>query len=203
MFAKTSWCAIGALAFAASANAGIMGMEWSSNDLSALNLGADGAWSQPDDYDYDAQHVYMFETWMGGFGSNVLFDIAVAFDQRTPSTDIVFSKIVTNTTDFFWSSFEIVLTPGLGTTISDVVADPNLEFMDVNVMAGGGGSWIITWDQFTGTGVGIGESTKFSFGFNIDGNLGFMMKQTPIPTPGAIALLGAAGLCAARRRRSA
>lgn len=202
MFVKTAMCALGAFAFASAASAGLTGMDWSSSDLSSLNLEPDGVWNEGDDYTYDAQNVHIFETWVGGFGRNVAFDIGLSIDDRTPTTGINFSKMLTNTTNFFWSSFEIVLTPGMGTMINGVTASPNFEFGDVNVTAGGNGSWIILWEQFNGTGVGIGESTKLTFGFNIEGNLGFEMKQTPVPAPAGAALLGVAGLCGVRRRRA-
>lgn len=202
MFSKTAWGAVAALVFAASANAGLVGMEWSSDDLSALDLAPDGEWTEGDDYTYNAQSVQMFETWVGGFGRDVRFDIGMSIDDRTPGTGIDFSKMLSNNTNFFWSSFQIVLSPDANSSIAGVTADPNSEFGDVNVSAGQNGSWIILWEQFNGTGVGIGEGTKLSFSFVVTGNLGFMMKQTPIPAPAGAALLGVAGLCGVRRRRA-
>jgi MYXO-CTERM domain-containing protein len=143
----------------------------------------------------------MYETWVGGFGRSVEFDIAYAHDGARGGTGINFNKSLTNNTNFFWSSFQIVLTPMLGSTISNVTASPNVAFSDVSVAAGGGGSWVLLWDQDMGTGVSTGGGAAFSFGFDIDGNLGFMMKQTPLPTPAGAALLGVAGLWGARRRR--
>ena len=77
-----------------------------------------------------------------------------------------------------------------------------IEGGTVNVTMNMGGSWTILWEQGMGTGVDIGGTTKLDFGFNIDGNLGFMIKQTPIPAPAGVALMGAAGLLGARRRRA-
>ena len=194
--------AVAACAFAGCASAGITDMQWDAISINALDLGVDGVWSEGDDYDYREYDVSMFETWWGGFGRDVVFDISYTHDGQRGGTPIQFNKSLTNNTNFFWSSFQIVLTPGLGSTISNVSANPNVAFADVSVNAGGGGSWIILWDQDGGSGVATGGSTAFSFGFEIDGNLGFMMKQTPLPTPGAAALLGLVGVCGVRRRRA-
>lgn len=194
--------AVAAFAVAGCASAGITHMDWTPISVNALNLAPDGAWSEGDDYDYREYEVTMFESWVGGFGRSVLFDIGYAHDGERGGTGIGFVKSLNNNTNFFWSSFQIVLTPAAGSTISGVTASPNAAFSDVSVNPGGGGSWVLLWDQDTGTGVSTGGSTSLSFGFEITGNLGFMMKQTPLPTPAGAALLGVAGLWGARRRRA-
>lgn len=204
-FAKAI-CACAAFGVMSTAHAGIMDMDWSATtDLTGvLDLAPDGVWNEGDDYSYEDHLVELSENWIGGFGDTVEFDISVMFDNGTPRTpvpDISFNKMVTNNTNFFWSSFQIVITPGVGSTIMDVFANPNDEFGDVMVSMGNNGAWTILWSQNGGTGVAQGDSTSFEFGFNISGNLGFMLKQTPIPAPSAAALLGLAGLAGVRRRR--
>lgn len=195
-------CALSALAVAGGATAGITEMDWTPISVNALDLAPDGVWSHGDDYEYREYDVAVHETWVGGFGRDVVFDIAYAHDGARGGTGINFNKSLTNNTNFFWSSFQIVLTPALGSTISNVAASSNASFSDVNVSAGGGGSWVILWDQDMGTGVSTGGGAAFSFGFDIAGNLGFTMKQTPLPTPASAALLGVAGLWGVRRRRA-
>lgn len=194
--------AVALCALAGCASAGITEMQWDTISINALDLGVDGVWSEGDDYDYREYDVTMFETWVGGFGRDVIFDVSFDHDGSRGGTSIGFIKSLNNSTNFFWSSFQIVLTPGLGSTISNVTAAPNAAFGDVSVNAGGGGSWVLLWDQDGGTGVSTGGSTAFTFGFEIAGNLGFMMKQTPLPAPGGVALLGLAGACGLRRRRA-
>lgn len=194
--------ALSAIAVASGATAGITDMDWTPISVNALDLAPDGVWSQGDDYEYREYEVAMFETWVGGFGRHVMFDIAYAHDGARGGTGINFNKSLTNNTNFFWSSFQIVLTPALGSTISNVAASSNAAFSDVDVSPGGGGSWVILWDQDMGTGVSTGDGAAFSFGFDITGNLGFTMKQTPLPTPAGAALLGVAGLWGVRRRRA-
>lgn len=193
--------AIAAVALAGGASAGITDMDWTAVSVNALNLAPDGVWSHGDDYEYREYEVAMYETWVGGFGRDVVFDIAYAHDGARGGTGINFNKSLTNNTNFFWSSFQIVLTPALGSTISNVTASPNVAFSDVSVSAGVGGSWVLLWDQDMGSGVSTGDGAAFGFGFDIDGNLGFTMKHTPLPTPAGAALLGVAGLWGARRRR--
>ncbi|MBL0921754.1 MAG: hypothetical protein IBJ10_06460 [Phycisphaerales bacterium] len=187
---------------AAAASAGITSMEWSPVTIGALDLAPDGVWSQGDDYLFREYDVVMNENWRSGFGRNVVFGIGYEHDGDR-ATGINFTKSVSNNTSYFWSSFRIVLTPGLGSSMANVMASANPQFSDVNVSAGPGSSWVILWSQNGGTGVGIGDNASLSFSFDIDGNLGFMMKQTPIPAPGAAAVLGLAGLAGARRRRAA
>lgn len=201
-----SWAlrAAAAFALAGAAQAGIDSVSWTAVQIDALDLGADNAWTEGDDYAYGEYEVQMFENWVGGGSRNVIFDIGLGLvGERTVGTQISFQKSLTNNTGFFWSSFEIVLSPDANSTISGVMNSANSAFSMTNVMAGQNGSWILTWDQGAGTGVGQGESTSLGFSFTIDGNFGFMMKQTPVPAPAGAALLGVAGLAGVRRRRAA
>lgn len=196
-------CALCVQAVSCAASAGISQVLWNPIQIEPLDLAPDGAWTWGDDYQYGEYEIHMFETWRSGFGRDVTFDIGLGFDEERTVTGITFNKSVTNNTDFFWSAFQIVLTPQSGSTISNVFANTNAQFGMTSVTAGGNGSWILLWSQDTGTGVDIGDSSTLNFGFDIDGNLGFMMKQTPIPAPAGALALGGLGVLGVRRRRAA
>ncbi len=62
--------------------------------------------------------------------------------------------------------------------------------------------WFFTDKGQGDTPVLIGESVEMSFNMTIFGAIAFTMIQTPVPAPGALALLGLAGAVSRRRRRN-
>lgn len=175
--------------------------------ISPLILG-DGEWtygqlSQDPNNDWwtSGNNFLIRENWGGNFG------VAVGLQMSAASADwgLVFPigimKDVTNSTNFSWTGFEILIDAGPGSTLSDVNASPNAAFSDVNIIDNGDGSFLISYSVGTGTGVSIGADTMLNFDFDIAGAIDFEIVQTPIPTPGSAALLTIAGLAAVRRRR--
>ncbi len=119
--------------------------------------------------------------------------------------DILIDKLVTNSTDFDWSGFQIDLVPMPGTSleveVGSIVSD---RYSQIDVSTPGDGSVSLTFstDPLAGDiAVGFGETAAFQFSMTVFGDIAFSMIETPIPEPGALALLAIAGVSAVRRRR--
>ncbi len=165
-------------------------------------------------YTTEGMSVYLYENW-GEIDPVALFivDSAASLfgssllgDPGLGGTSISIDKDILNTTTFDWTAFHIDLIPGDGS--DGLIVDPNSvgsdRFSDVDVMNNGDGSasiWFFTDKKQGDTPVLIGETVAMSFGMTIFGDISFTMIQTPVPAPGALALLGLAGAAVSRRRR--
>lgn len=179
----------------------VVGMNQTPIDTSGLQLAPDGEWQQPRDWDYSDGLFWMMERWIGGFGAsvNIRHDIEVS-ETRSP-TPISLQKMVDNDTGFFWTAFQMKLSPISGATISNVVPQANPAFNTVTVTDQGGGSWLVYWEMPPdGTGVEPGENVTLDVDFEIDGSIAFNIVQTPIPEPASLGLLALGGLVLLRRK---
>lgn len=115
---------------------------------------------------------------------------------------LLIDKNVVNMTGFDFTGWIINITPNAGGTIKLVSAFSN-RFDDITFTEFGDGSAQIVYalDGIDDTAVLFGETLKMEFVFQVNGALGFTIKQIPVPAPGALALLGAAGLVGWNRRR--
>jgi len=207
---KFTLCAICVLGTAAFANAGTLSnpsMEPGTFGIDPLIL-TNNEWTYgpldetlDNDWWVSGNTIMMRENWGGNFGSVVDFNVSAQSNGDRFNFPIGILKDVTNSTNFDWTAYDILLVAGMGATISNVNAQPNSAFNDVTVTDNGDGSFLISFGVGAGSGVPIGDNLVFDFDFEISGDINFKIVQTPIPTPGSAALLAIAGLAAARRRR--
>lgn len=182
---------------------GAFGVSWDPAQTDALDLGADGEWTEGEEWwvsPTSATTIVLSENWIGAHGSNVILGTTLDTVVRAPTT-ISLDKDVVNNSGFAWTSFQVDLQAGAGATITNVFAQTTAQFADVSILDNGGGSFTILWTLNGGAGVGLGATADLMFSFDIDGVLSFSQVQTPIPTPGGAALLALAGAAGIRRRR--
>ncbi len=160
-------------------------------------------------YTVDGMSVYLYENW-GEIDPVALFIVDSAStlfgNPGLGGTPIDIDKDVLNTTDFDWTAFHIDLIPGdgAGPITVDLDSVGSNRFSNIEVMNNDDGSasiWFFTDMQQGDTPVLIGEMVAMSFNMVIFGDIVFTMIQTPVPAPGALALLGLAGAAVSRRRR--
>jgi hypothetical protein len=111
-------------------------------------------------------------------------------------------KNALNLTGFNVTGWIINITPNPGASIKLIEASSD-RFDDVDLIEFDDGSAQIVYsmDGIDDTAVLTGESLNMYFKFHVNGGFGFTIKQTPVPTPGVLALLAAAGFVGAPRRR--
>lgn len=115
--------------------------------------------------------------------------------------EIYLSKRTRNRSGFVWTGFQIVLTNAGGNiTLIDPVDPTGSGFSTVNVVGDGTPTITIT---YSGGSVALNSFANFEVNFEIPSGPSWQYThiQTPVPTPGALALLGVGGLVAGRRRR--
>ncbi|MEE9130577.1 MAG: PEP-CTERM sorting domain-containing protein [Phycisphaerales bacterium] len=139
--------------------------------------------------------------------ASTLFGSRLFGDPGLGGTLIGIEKDILNTTDFDWTSFHIDLIPidGGGPITVDPDSVGSDRFSNVDVMNNDDGSasmWFFTDKGQGDTPVLIGEQVVMFFDMTIFGAISFTMIQTPVPAPGALALLGLAGAVSRRRRRN-
>lgn len=172
-------------------------------DVEALDLGEDGVWTQGEEWwpGPTEGSLNFAETWVGGFGSQVVLETsAVDATPRSPF-GIDIGKDIDNNSGFTWTSYQVDIQVGPSTVVTDLTGLVNSQFADVTVNDLGGGAFSLLWEQGAGTGVSVGETAMIDFTITIDGQISFNISQTPIPTPASAALFGLAALAGARRRR--
>lgn len=194
------FAAASALALAGAAQADVIDI----NITGALNEPSlrleGGQWLEGRDWGWQAQQpnalAWANEDWIGG--APVDLNVQVVTDGVDP--DVMITKTLQNNTGFIWTAFNIDLfrTAGFGPIMTLPGSVSSTRFASNMVTNFGSGDSSISY--FNGA-VVPGDTVTFMFTFNIPGDVSFRMLQTPIPTPGALALLGlgAAGLL--RRRR--
>jgi len=118
--------------------------------------------------------------------------------------DVTIQKNLTNTTGVAWTSFKIDLLEFVGFGPITVLAGSEASNRFGNVATtnfGSGNAEMIFSLAGLQTAVLPGQSVSFFFTFNVPGAVAFKMVQSPIPTPGVLALMGLGGMIVARRRR--
>lgn len=141
---------------------------------------------------------WTIENWIAGGPAS----LTVQIDANT-DPDVTMTKNLINTTGFAWTSFIIQLNqispfPTPSTYPGSLGSS---RFSSNSTVNGPTGSTMTFTQSGTDTPVLPGQSVSFFFTFNIPGSVVFEMVQTPVPTPGALGLLGLGGLAALRRRR--
>jgi MYXO-CTERM domain-containing protein len=145
--------------------------------------------------------------------------IAIVFEQIAPTTInniVIQDEIITNSTGVDWTGFrmdvldhgEVTFNPG-ATLVSG--GPPPIGFglnpfttgvfSDGNTRLDIGGGTVFnntSWNP----GGGANDGQLWITVNNLSGNTLFILKETPLPAPGALALLGLAALAGSRRRRA-
>jgi len=132
----------------------------------------------------------------------------VASDEDTVSTIVIADELIFNNTGIDWTGYLNVLLGSQATFDPvasagfDVSPFSSLDFLNGNQTAFASGGVVADGDAWTpGAGPGGGELV---INIDLSGNnpAKFVLKEIPIPAPGALALLGVAGLIGSRRRRN-
>ncbi len=200
---------------ASTAQAGLISANFSGDALSSLNLTDDGTFNggygprsssfTAQDWGYvtvangaGADRTWVDEDWTAG--GSVAFTASMTLGEDATQF-IGLSKRTKNRSGFTWTSFEIqITTPGAGIVTVDTGTLSSAEFPTVNVL--NNGTNVVTL-QFSGGSVVYNQFANFTIDFEIPSGPSwtYTMTQTPLPAPGAMALLGLGGLAASRRRR--
>lgn len=162
------------------------------------NEGEEWGWFIPNTSDTTKGTGWTVEHWVAGGPAHLRIEVLADSDP-----DVTITKSLVNSTGFAWTSFEIDLNQVLPFAVPTAYAGSlgSSRFSSNSTVNGLTGA-SMTWTQSgTDTPVLPGESVSFFFTFNIPGSVVVEMVQTPIPTPGALGLLGLGGLVALRRRR--
>ncbi len=208
-------CVLGAMSLVGGiAQAGVLSVDISGSAIDPLIL-SDGEWnggyggrpSAPAGVDWGyltraagstADRMWVDEDWTRGGQVSLGFSMTLGEDA---TQFIGLNKRAKNRSGFTWTAFEIQLTtPGAGIVTVDTGTLSSAEFSSVNVL--NNGTNVVTL-QFSGGSVGYNQFANFTIDFEIPSGPSwtYTMTQTPLPAPGAMALLGLGGLAASRRRR--
>jgi MYXO-CTERM domain-containing protein len=204
---------IAMIAVAGAANAAITGVSVTPDNISSLELSyvvADGVFNGGEgtrtdlapggaDWGYVAStnSQWVDESW--GAGGNVQLSSSGQSGLESVDQEIFLNKRTRNRSGFVWTGFEIVLT-NAGGAITLLSTPTNSNFSTVNVAGDGTNTVTIT---YSGGSVAQDSFTMFQVDFTIPSGPSWQYTQiqTPVPTPGALALVGLGGLAAGRRRR--
>lgn len=143
--------------------------------------------------------VWHDEDWTSG--GDVNLSATGSSGLESSGQEIYLSKRTRNRSGFVWTGFQIVLTNAGGNiTLIDPVDPTGSGFSTVNVVGDGTPTITIT---YSGGSVALNSFANFNVNFEIPAGPSWQYThiQTPVPTPGSLALLGLGGLAAARRRR--
>ncbi|MCC7196521.1 MAG: hypothetical protein IT356_13290, partial [Gemmatimonadaceae bacterium] len=121
-------------------------------EVSALRLHEDGQWMMGRDWGYDTLSVWMRERWQGGLGSYVQHANEIVVDPTRGGpvpTPIEFNKEVENESGLTWRAFQILLTPGPNSTLSNVSASigNRAQFNNVSVVQFMNGTYSLVWND--------------------------------------------------------
>lgn len=139
------------------------------------------------------------EDWISG--GNVALASAGETGTESAGQEIYLNKRTRNRSGFVWTGFQIVLTNAGGNiTLLNPVLTGGTGFSSVSVI--GDGTPTVTIN-YSGGSVALNAFSTFQVDFEIPTGPSWQYTQiqTPVPTPGALALLGLGGLAAGRRRR--
>jgi MYXO-CTERM domain-containing protein len=204
---------IAMIAVAGAANAAITGVSVTPDNISSLELSyenADGVFNGGEGTRTDlapfgadwgfvsaGNRQWVDESWVAG--GNVQLSSSGQSGLESVDQEIFLNKRTRNRSGFVWTGFEIVLT-NAGGAITLLSTPSNSNFSTVNVAGDGTNTVTIT---YSGGSVALNSFTTFQVDFTIPSGPSWQYTQiqTPVPTPGALALLGLGGLAAGRRRR--
>lgn len=212
MIRATAAAAIAALAIVPLTQAALTGVTQTASSVGVDALAiTDGSWDfyggalndGIGDYGLWNDSIWMRETWIGAAGAAVGFDTSVSSNTLLTSIPISINKNVTNTAGFDFTAYSIRLIAQGGTTMSDVNGFANADYSDVTVTEVVAGIEYLIEYNTVGSDLGtlITQNTTFGFDFEISGGVDFEIIQVAIPSPGAFALAGVAGIAVIRRRR--
>lgn len=208
MVQRQSLLAIACLAgLAGSASAGLIDVTITGAiSQTSLDLGSPRTWVRGTDWDTAVTSAttgdsWAREKWVGMAPVNLNVNVTSDGDP-----DVKITKMLTNTTGTAWTSFRIKLLDVF--SVGPITVLPGTELSDrfhsvtTSVIPGGLGSSEMVFSQ-TGADTPVlpGESVMFQFTFNVPSAVAFAMVQTPVPTPGVLAVAGLAGVVVTRRRR--
>lgn len=208
MVQRQSLLAIACLAgLAGSASAGLIDVTITGAiSQTSLDLGSPRTWVRGTDWDTAVTSAttgdsWAREKWVGMAPVNLNVNVTSDGDP-----DVKITKMLTNTTGTAWTSFRIklldVFSVGPITVLSGTELSDRFSSVATSVIPGGLGSSEMVFSQSgADTPVLPGESVMFQFTFNVPSAVAFAMVQTPVPTPGVLAVAGLAGVVVSRRRR--
>jgi MYXO-CTERM domain-containing protein len=145
-----------------------------------------------------ADRMWVDEEWSRAGDVSLGFSMTIGEDA---TQFIGLNKRARNRSGFDWTAFDIqITTPGMGIVTVDEGTLSSAEFSSVTVL--NNGTNVVTL-KFSGGSVGYNQFANFTIDFEIPAGPSwtYTMTQTPVPTPGALALVGLGGLVAGRRRR--
>lgn len=209
---------VSALAVTLASSAAVAGLSSVSStpvDISSLTVPVDNVWSgdygtrteKTPDKDWGfvtvgaggpSDTVWIDEIWTGDMTTNTIgLDLYGGRDVRADTT-ININKQVQNVTGFTWTGFTMVLSTASGNV--NVLSSTSPDFSSIVITNNNTNSVTMT---YTGGAVVDTDYADFLFSFKIPltSVWSFTIEQTPVPAPGAIGLVGIAGLVAARRKR--
>jgi MYXO-CTERM domain-containing protein len=208
-------CVLGAAALlGGTSQAGVLSLDISGSAIDPLML-MDGQWNGGYggrdiagvgvDWGYltraagsTADRMWVDEEWSRAGDVSLGFSMTIGEDA---TQFIGLNKRARNRSGFDWTAFDIqITTPGMGIVTVDEGTLSSAEFSSVTVL--NNGTNVVTL-KFSGGSVGYNQFANFTIDFEIPAGPSwtYTMTQTPVPTPGAIALVGLGGLVAGRRRR--
>lgn len=129
----------------------------------------------------------------------------VASDALTVSTIVIADELIFNNSGVDWTAYQNILLGSQATFDPvasagfDVSPFTSLSFSNGNQIATASGGVVADGDIWT-PGLSAGELV-INVDLSDNAPAKFLLKEIPVPTPGAIALLGVAGLLGSRRRR--
>lgn len=197
------------------ASAGLSSVQSTPVDISSLTVPVDNVWSgdygtratktADKDWGYvttnagaGSDSVWIDEIWTGDMHTNTISLDLIGGRGGPANTTININKQVQNVTGFTWTGFTMVLSTVSGNV--NVLSSTSADFAGIVITNNNTSTVTMT---YTGGAVVNTDFADFFFSFSIplSSVWSFNIEQTPVPTPGALGLVGVAGLVASRRRR--